>query len=151
MTRKRAQLPAFKKPAQARSANMRAILSTSNKATETRALSIFRRHRLSGWRLRPKSISGVPDIFFPSSRLVVFLDGCFWHGCPKCGHIPKTNRPYWRAKIARNKKRDALVNRKLRGQGYSVIRIWECNLRSHPQTCLSRIRRALTKKRRLGK
>jgi DNA mismatch endonuclease (patch repair protein) len=85
----------------------------------------------------------MPDFFFARRRVAVFVDGCFWHGCPRCGHIPKTNSAYWGAKIARNRTRDARISRALRAQGYSVLRIWECDLRSRPERCVRRIQRML--------
>ena len=91
------------------------------------------------------SLPGFPDFLFKVPRVSVFIDGCFWHACPRCGHIPKTNRSYWQAKIARNKRRDRSVSRTLRELGYQVIRIWECELRTKPEKCLQRIRRAIEK------
>lgn len=140
---KTARLPAFKAPSSARSRTMRAIRSTFNKTTERRLISLLANGGFRGWRLRPKGIPGTPDFVFVRRRLAVFSDGCFFHGCPDCGHIPKTNVAYWRAKIARNQRRDARVSRKLRSMGYSVIRIWECHLRKRPVWCLKRIERAL--------
>ena len=58
----------------------------------------------------------------------MFVDGCFWHGCPKHGTQPKTNAAFWRGKIARNKARDKSVNRLLRAQGWKVMRIWQHEL-----------------------
>jgi len=136
-------LPAFKPPSSARSKTMRAIRSTSNKTTERRLASLLAKTGLRGWRLRPKKIPGTPDFLFPRKRLVVFADGCFFHGHPNCVRIPRTNAAYWRAKILRNRRRDARVSRKLRSIGYSVIRIWECQLRNRPVWCLKRIERAL--------
>jgi DNA mismatch endonuclease (patch repair protein) len=135
------RLPSFNKPTERRSANMRAILSSGNKTTEVRLLSLLKEHRLRGWKLHPPHFPGNPDLVIPKGKLAVFLDGCFWHGCPKCGHIPKTNRAYWRVKIARNRTRDARITRTLRKSGYHVVRIWECDLRLHPNKCISRIRR----------
>lgn len=140
---KRKTLPAFKPPSATRSRNMCAIRSMGNRTTERRLVSLLLKSRLRGWRLRPKEIPGTPDFVFVRSRLAVFSDGCFFHGCPDCGHIPKTNSAYWRAKIARNRRRDARISRKLRLLGYSVIRIWECQLRKRPDWCLKRICRAL--------
>ena len=76
-----------------------------------------------------KDILGVPDFIFPDSKVAIFIDGCFWHGCPKCGHIPKTNASYWAAKIARNQNRDKKYSKELRSQGFTVIRTWECALK----------------------
>jgi DNA mismatch endonuclease, patch repair protein len=65
------------------------------------------------------------DIVFPQDRIAVFVDGCFWHGCPEHGRTPKANTTYWGPKLARNKQRDQRVTDDLRADGWSVIRIWE--------------------------
>ena len=82
--------------------------------------------------------------------LLESLDGCFFHGHRGCGHVPKTNTAYWRAKILRNRRRDARVSRDLRSFGFSVIRIWECQLRSQSRWCLNRILQRLTAEGKLG-
>jgi len=136
---KRKNLPAFKRPAAMRSRNMRAIRSSGNATTERRLISFFMRSRLRGWRLHVKGLPGKPDFVFVSSRIAIFVDGCFFHGCPYCGHIPKTNAAYWRAKILRNRTRDKQISRELRRWGYSVIRIRECQLRKQPNQCLKSV------------
>ena len=65
------------------------------------------------------------DIVWKSRRLVVFLDGCFWHGCPDCGHLPKANRSWWAAKLAANAARDRRADALLTGLGWRVLRFWE--------------------------
>lgn len=65
------------------------------------------------------------DIVFRSSKVAVFVDGCFWHGCPEHGTWPKANAEFWKAKIKRNQERDADTNRCLIEAGWLVIRIWE--------------------------
>ena len=65
------------------------------------------------------------DIVFPRVRIAVFVDGCFWHGCPLHGSTPKSNSHYWGPKLKRNKERDATVNRALGLDGWQVIRVWE--------------------------
>lgn|SRR5208283_677349 len=127
--------------AQQRSRNMRAIKSRSNKTTELRLRALLMRYRIKGWKLHPNSVPGAPDFLLEKLRVAIFVDGCFWHGCPRCGHVPKTNRAYWAAKITRNKSRDLRVTRKLREQGFRVLRIWECQLRISPEKCVSRILR----------
>lgn len=138
-----ARLPSFNKPKRGRSANMRAIRSSGNRTTEIRLTSLLRQDRLRGWKLHPSNVLGKPDLLIPKARVAVFVDGCFWHACPRCGHIPKTNRTYWRVKIARNRARDARNTRMLRKSGFHVIRLWECDLRRRPKACLARIRRAI--------
>ncbi|RRR99543.1 very short patch repair endonuclease [Glycomyces terrestris] len=65
------------------------------------------------------------DLVFSRVRLAVFLDGCFWHGCPEHGSRPKTNPAFWHAKIERNMERDAQTTARLREEGWTVLRIWE--------------------------
>ena len=83
------------------------------------------------YRINDKSLPGRPDIVLPKFRTVVFMHGCFWHGHKGCptSHIPKTNTEFWRAKIARNQERDQEVWRKLEAKGWSVIIVWECELK----------------------
>src|SRR5216684_3426580 len=133
------RLPAFRRPDARRSKNMRAIRSSQNRTTERRLVSLLLRQRSRGWKLHPKGLPGKPDLVIPSKHVAVFVDGCFWHGCPRCGHIPKTNRAYWRAKIARNKRRDLQSTKRLKALGYRVVRIWECQLAKAPSRCVQRI------------
>jgi DNA mismatch endonuclease, patch repair protein len=65
------------------------------------------------------------DIVFPRRRVVIFVDGCFWHGCPDHCRIPTNNREYWVAKIGRNRHRDESVTAMLEGSGWHVLRVWE--------------------------
>jgi DNA mismatch endonuclease (patch repair protein) len=65
------------------------------------------------------------DIAFPRLRIAVFVDGCFWHGCPQHGTWPKQNASWWREKIETNQRRDADTDRKLADQGWAAIRVWE--------------------------
>lgn len=117
------------------------VRSRGNKRTELALVAIFRRHRITGWR-RNRSVFGKPDFVFPKHRIAVFVDGCFWHGCPKHSTIPETNRKFWRGKLNRNKKRDRLVNRTLRAAGWKVIRIWQHDLaKKNEMRVVDRIRR----------
>jgi DNA mismatch endonuclease (patch repair protein) len=84
---------------------------------------------ISGWNKNVKSITGKPDIVFPNQKVAIFVDGCFWHGCPHCHRkLPKTNRIYWERKIKRNIDLAKLYNKQLRQDGWIVIRIWEHEL-----------------------
>jgi len=82
-----------------------------------------------------------PNFVFPKLRLAVFVDGCFWHGCPRHATKPKNNAAFWRKKLAGNRKRDRLVTRTLRRAGWRVVRIWECDLARRAEKCLCRIQR----------
>jgi DNA mismatch endonuclease, patch repair protein len=106
---------------------MSRIRGRGNKATELALMKLFRQHSISGWR-RQQPVFGKPDFIFKRERLALFVDGCFWHGCPRCYCRPKSNRKFWDAKIARNRERDRKVSRELRRLGWRVIRIWEHDL-----------------------
>jgi DNA mismatch endonuclease, patch repair protein len=66
-----------------------------------------------------------PDIVFPAARLAVYVDGCFWHRCPEHGTEPRSNSPYWQAKLTRNVSRDLDTSARLAGLGWTVLRAWE--------------------------
>tara|TARA_Y100001934_G_scaffold278831_1_gene381055 strand:- start:388 stop:801 length:414 start_codon:yes stop_codon:yes gene_type:complete len=126
-----------------RSEVMSRIRGSDNKSTELKLISLMRKHGIKGWRRRVKMF-GKPDFVFHKKRLCVFVDGCFWHACPKCYSPPKQNAQFWLEKIGGNKKRDKRVSRKLRAENWSVCRIYECSLKKSPQTALSKIRRMLS-------
>lgn len=110
-----------------RSEVMSLIRSHGNKATELRLIGIFRANGITGWR-RHQPVFGKPDFVFRKQRVAVFVDGCFWHSCPKHSTKPKCNRVFWERKLTANKARDRLVNRCLRRNGWKVVRIWEHEL-----------------------
>ena len=127
-----------------RSEVMSRIRSRGNKETELALVRLLRLHRITGWR-RHQPVFGKPDFVFPKRRLAVFVDGCFWHGCPKHATQPANNRAFWRRKFTANKARDRLVTRALRRQGWSVLRIWEHELaRKNLPRLLRKILRVLT-------
>lgn len=76
------------------------------------------------YRLHYK-LPGRPDIVFVSARIAVFVDGCFWHGCPEHGVKPKTNRTFWNEKIGKNMERDIRNTKQLKKEGWKVLRFWE--------------------------
>ncbi len=82
-----------------------------------------------------------PDFVFLKSRTAIFVDGCFWHGCPRHATKPRNNYAFWKKKLAGNKTRDRLVNRTLRRGGWRVIRIWECDLARLKAPAFIRFRR----------
>ena len=130
---------------QKRSEVMARIRSRGNKDTELRMIELLRAHGITGWR-RGIAPFGKPDFVFRRERVAVFVDGCFWHGCPKPKHspLPKTRAEWWATKLGRNKDRDRLVTRALRKEGWRVIRIWECDLKPQNRECIAtRISRVL--------
>lgn len=126
-----------------RSEIMSRIRSRENKATELALVAAFRRNGIIGWR-RHQPLFGKPDFVFRQQRVAIFVDGCFWHGCPKHGSVPDSNRAFWKEKLARNAARDRLVNKTLKRGGWRVLRIWQHELaRKNEARLVSRIRRHL--------
>lgn len=109
---------------------MSRIKGKGNKDTELAMIQILRKYRVSGWR-RNQAVLGKPDFIFPKQRIALFVDGCFWHRCPKPKHsnMPRNNQGFWAKKLQANKDRDKFVNRELRKTGWKVIRVWEHELK----------------------
>lgn len=118
----------FRRVKPTRSRTMSAIKSSKNKTTENVLRMMIVRSGLKSWRMNDASIQGKPDFFFLDLQLAIFVDGCFWHCCARCGHFPKTRSDFWKAKLIGNKIRDRRTNANLRAQGVKVIRIWEHDL-----------------------
>ena len=131
--------------------NMRAIRSRGNRSTEVRLRAAMVRSGIRGWNLHPKDVFGMPDFLFMDCKVAVFVDGCFWHGCPLCGHIPKTNADYWVRKIERNRARDKTVNEGLAASAICVVRFWECEIRTALAACVDRIAFEIESRRRGNK
>ncbi len=106
---------------------MSLVRGRGNKDTELVLVRLFRQHKISGWR-RHISLLGKPDFTFRKRRLIVFVDGCFWHSCPTHARQPKSNRAFWRRKLSANTARDRVVTHTLRSNGWRVLRIWEHEL-----------------------
>jgi DNA mismatch endonuclease (patch repair protein) len=93
---------------------------------EKRLFAMLAGMGLKGWKKNVGNLAGKPDVAFVSRRVAVFIDGCFWHGCPYCRRkLPQTNREYWKSKIKRNVALAKLHNQRLRRDGWTVIRVWE--------------------------
>jgi DNA mismatch endonuclease (patch repair protein) len=126
-----------------RSAVMARIRGTENKDTELRLIALMRAAGITGWR-RHWPLFGKPDFVFPKQKLAVFVDGCFWHGCPQHFTRPKTRQEFWDAKIAANQARDRLVTRTLRSRGWRVLRLWEHALRPrHAARTVARLKQSV--------
>lgn len=109
-----------------RSERMSRVKPAGNKSTEGAAEAKLIAAEIVGWEKQPKGLVGKPDFFFPKQRVVVFVDGCFWHACPVCKRRNPTNRAeFWRDKIETNRRRDNRQRHKLRSEGYHVLRVWE--------------------------
>ena len=128
---------------QTRSAMMSKISSTGNASTERKLRAYLVSFGIRGWRMHLKDIPGKPDFVFLDWKIAVFIDGCFWHYCPICGHLPKSNKSYWNAKIKRNRNRDMRISSELESSGWKVVRIWEHELKQKPLAVLSDLRALL--------
>lgn len=124
-----------------RSEIMSRIKGQGNRATELRLIELFKTYGIKGWR-RSAPVFGKPDFVFPALRIAVFVDGCFWHGCPIHGSVPGSNRDFWQEKLSRNKSRDRLVNKKLHELGWKSVRVWQHELR-RPEKVARRLGRLL--------
>jgi DNA mismatch endonuclease (patch repair protein) len=123
-----------------RSKIMAAVRSRGNTTTELPLGKILWAAELRGYR-KHWHVAGKPDFAWPGRKVAVFVDGCFWHGC-RCKYLPRTNTEFWRNKIEANKRRDRLVVKSLRRDGWSVVRIKECRVRK--QATLDRIAKLVT-------
>ena len=130
-------------PAQ-RSETMRRVKSrdTSCEVRLRRALH----HRGLRYSLRSK-LPGGPDIVFVSAKVAVFVDGCFWHGCPEHCRMPTGNRAYWERKIGRNVERDRARTNELKKAGWRVVRVWEHEVSRSVERCAARVDRIVRTRR----
>ena len=125
-----------------RSRVMAAVRSSGNHSTEVALMTLLKESGLTGWRRKWK-LRGQPDFVWPKQRLALFVDGCFWHGCPKHCRIPASNEEYWERKLSNNRVRDRSITRELRKAGWTVLRVWEHALKDFPSRVIARIRKAL--------
>src|ERR1017187_7286360 len=118
-----------------------ASVRTFGGTTERKMEEILRKRGIRGFR-KQWPVAGKPDFAWPKSRVALFVDGCFWHGCPRCDRPSKSNTKFWKSKIVSNRRRDARVTRKLRNDGWSVLRVWECRIIE--ERTIARIMRAVS-------
>ena len=118
-----------------RSEIMQHVKSSGNKSTEIRLISYFNTHHITGWR-RKYNVKGHPDFVFLKRRVAIFVDGCFWHGHDCRNTRPKDNSEYWMVKRNRNIAHDRAVTDLFQERGWTVVRIWECELKKKNQAIL---------------
>jgi DNA mismatch endonuclease (patch repair protein) len=142
-----------------RSERMARVKSRGNASTEIALARAFRRSGVRGWRrhvrVSMETVRGAggggggrhatvrPDFVFRAERVAVFVDGCFWHACPRHGTSPRGNAVFWRTKLEANRRRDRTTTAALRRRGWKVIRFWEHDVRQRPDTCARRVERLL--------
>lgn len=116
-----------------RSEIMSAVHSKRNKTTELRLIEIFRDHKIKGWR-RNYKVKGHPDFVFLDKKIAIFVDGCFWHGHDCRNTRPVDNAEYWQNKRERNMAHDKEITALFENRGWTVIRIWECELKKNSKS-----------------
>jgi DNA mismatch endonuclease (patch repair protein) len=102
---------------------------------------------LRGYRVAPSNVVGKPDVVYLRAKFAIFVDSCFWHGCPDHCRRPSSNVEYWNSKITRNKARDERVSTSLAEQGWTILRIWEHDLRENPASVVQQITTTLAQLR----
>ena len=128
---------------QKRSDIMRQVKSKRNQSTELRLIEVFKQNGITGWR-RNYPVKGHPDFVFLDKRIAVFVDGCFWHGHDCRNTRPQDHEDYWKKKRERNTERDLAVTIMFETRGWTVLRIWECELKkTNREQLLQRILQAL--------
>jgi DNA mismatch endonuclease (patch repair protein) len=124
-----------------RSEIMRSIRSKNTK------IEIFLEKLLSkmGYRFskNAKRLIGKPDIVFRRKQIAIFIDSCFWHGCPYHCRMPHSNRAYWNAKIRRNKERDKEVNNWYKNNDWIILRFWEHTIQNNIENCVKKIAQSI--------
>ena len=135
-----------------RSQIMSRIRGTGNERTDKAVASMLRKARIKGWRRHvvirlPPTTSAMsvasdgtkfkprvrPDFVFPKQKVALFIDGCFWHGCPRCYTAPKSARAFWKRKVVTNRERDRYQTAALKKLGWRVVRMWEHQISDKPE------------------
>lgn len=122
--------------------NMQAVRNSETKG-EIRLRAALRERGLIGYRKNTSVVLGRPDVAYTRWRVAIFVDGCFWHGCPECYVSPKSNEAFWQTKLAQNQARDTVVSAALRQAGWTVLRLWEHEIRGSLEECVERVTLAL--------
>lgn len=111
-----------------RSSIMSEVHSKGNKSTELKLIRYFKENDIHGWR-RGYKVKGHPDFVFLDQKIAVFVDGCFWHGHDCRNTRPADHQEYWQRKRERNIQHDHEITDRFEARGWTVIRIWECELK----------------------
>jgi DNA mismatch endonuclease (patch repair protein) len=96
------------------------------------------------YRLHNKDLPGKPDIVLKKYNTAIFINGCFWHKCPKCNpSMPVSNAEFWKTKIDSNVQRDEMNIKRLKKEGWNVITVWECELKKNAEQVLHSIEKKI--------
>ena len=105
-------------------------------------------HRLGcRFRIHDRSVPGTPDISHKGARVAVFVDGCFWHGCPRHYRRPGTRQEFWDGKLGYNRDLRRRVKERLKDQDFAVIEVWECDLKARGPAVADTVARAIRSRR----
>ncbi|MFA5887653.1 MAG: very short patch repair endonuclease [Candidatus Nanoarchaeia archaeon] len=120
--------------------NARSEIMSKIKSKNTK-IEVLLKKCLKGTHIRfqPK-ILGRPDFGLANKKIAIFVDGCFWHKCPRCFRAPKSNKAYWESKIKRNVSRDKAITLELKDKGWKVMRFWEHEILSNPKSVTEKIK-----------
>lgn len=123
---------------------------SANKAKNTRPEVMFRKAlwaaNIKGYRLHWKKVPGRPDIAFPSQKVAIFINGCFWHRCPNCKlPMPRSNSSFWQEKFNKNIERDKKKIKLLNEANWKTLVIWECELKTELEKNVEKVKDLLVK------
>jgi len=134
---KRSPNPLSERVSQSMSSN-----KASNTSPELSLRKALQSNKLKGYRLHRKDLPGRPDIVCSKIKLAIFVNGCFWHRCPYCNlPLPKSNTDFWKNKFERNQLRDERKTDELKKLGWTVLTIWECQIKNELDQCIKVIKR----------
>lgn len=102
------------------------------------------------YRVTSRRLPGTPDITFGPAKLAIFVDGCFWHGCPEHYTAPRANEAFWREKLQRNRARDAKVDAQLAAMGWLALRLWEHQIYEDLASVVERVNQLIETRRVRG-
>ncbi len=114
---------------------MKTVRPSGNKSTEIALIAYMKEQGITGWQ-RHYNVKGHPDFVFLDKRIAIFVDGCFWHGHDCRNTTPKDNSDYWDKKREKNRIHDQEVTERFQARGWTVIRIWECELKKKNRALL---------------
>ena len=123
----------------------------ANKGKDTKpeqiVRGILREMGYPGYRLNWKKVPGRPDVAYPGRKVAIFVNGCFWHRCPRCNlPLPKSHTEFWQEKFDRNVQRDREKTEALEAMGWTVIVIWECEIKTDSGMVAERLRSVLERR-----
>lgn len=122
-------------------------IRAKNTGPEVKLRKMLSAEGIRGYRIHYK-LPGKPDIVFTKKKIVIFIDGCFWHKCPVCFKVPETRKDFWMKKIQSNIDRDKKVNEQLKDGGWTILRFWEHDIRKKPDAIVQKIAEMTGKSRK---